>query len=111
MSFVESHLEIILVVVAVIVFGFMTVRIIRKAHKIDREGIETDAVVTRMEIHYDPDTASDTYTYYAQYTDENNEIREAPFALTTSEEYETGSVIRIRYIPGEHELVRPVKNS
>ena len=48
---------------------------------------------------------------YVEYRDETGELRESPMSLLNSVEYGTGEKVRIKYIPGEHKLVRPVKKN
>ena len=109
-GFLSEHFVWIFGLIAVSVFVFQAVRILKKAKKIDNEGIETDAVVTRIEESYDPDNLSSSYTTYVEYTDQSGDRIESPLSLASRPEYSIGEVIRIRYIPGEYELVREVKN-
>ncbi len=95
--------------VVIAVFAFRAVRVLRKAKKIDSEGVETDAVVSKITENWDPDTAVSSFTTYVQYTDENGELRETPMAFTPGTEHSRGDRVRIRYIPGERELVREVR--
>ncbi len=109
MEFVSEYFEWILVFIVVGVFAFQAARLLKKAKKIDSEGILTDAVVTRVAELWDPDTASSSYTTYVEYREENGEVRESPLSLTQDVKYEAGDRVRIRYIPGEHTLVRPAE--
>ena len=108
MDFIARHMELI-IIAAVVVFVVRAARVLLKARKIDREGIETDAVVSRVEEQWDPDTASSAYLTYVRYRDENGEFRESPMALTSSLSYEEGGQVRIRFVPGDDELVREVR--
>lgn len=83
----------------------------QKSKKIDAKGTETDAVVSRVVESWDPDTASSSYTTYVEYRDETGELRESPMSLSSTVEFGTGEKVRIKYIPGEHKLVRPVKKN
>lgn len=108
MDFIARHME-LMIIAAVVVFVVRAARVLLKARKIDREEIETDAVVSRVEEQWDPDTASSAYLTYVRYRDENGEFRESPMALTSSLSYEEGEEIRIRFVPGDDELVREVR--
>jgi hypothetical protein len=108
MDFIARHMELI-IIAAVVVFVVRAARVLLKARKIDREGIETDAVVSRVEEQWDPDTASSAYLTYVRYRGENGEFRESPMALTSSLSYEEGGQVRIRFVPGDDELVREVR--
>ncbi len=44
-----------------------------------------------------------------KYRDDKGETIESPMALDPSERYEVGQKVRIKYIPGLHQQVRPVK--
>lgn len=108
MDLISRHMGLI-IITAVVIFVLRAARVLLKARKIDREGIETDAVVSRVEEQWDPDTASSTYMTYVRYRDENGEYRESPMALTSSPSYEEGKRVRIRFVPGDDELVRAVR--
>ena len=99
-------------ILAVIVSGVFAVRVallLKKAHKIDREGIETDAVVSRITENWDSETHSLSYTTYVTYRDRDGNMLESPMEFSRNPEHAKGDEIRIRYIPGEKKLVREVK--
>ena len=99
----------IAVVAFICVFVFKAKDLLEKAKRIDSEGIETDAVVSRIETDLgDEDVSSSEYTY-VRYTDENGIERESVMGIAMDIRFEIGDVIRIRYIPGEYDMVRPVK--
>ncbi|MCR5795219.1 MAG: hypothetical protein K6G61_07765 [Solobacterium sp.] len=106
MGWISDHIELLLCAFAVCIFAFRLFTVLKKAKKIDAEGIVTDAVVSRVEEFYDPDTASDSYTTYVVYTDEEGVQRESAMALTQDAEYEEGMHVRIRYLPSEKDMVR-----
>ena len=108
MEFLKDHIELVLLAVAMIAFVIEGVRLLKKAKKIDEEGIETNAVVSRIEEDWDPETMSSSYITYAEYRDENGDLRETQMALTSLPEHRVGDKIRIRFLPGERELVREV---
>lgn len=108
-EFLTQNYAAIFAAVVVVIFVFRAARVLNKAKKIDREGVETDAVISRIVENWNPDTASSSYTTYAEYRDESGELRESPMALSSNLTYAKGEKLRIRYIPGDHELVRAVK--
>lgn len=110
-EFFLEHLELIVGAITVAVFAFEAVRTLRKAGKIDREGIETDAEVSRIDEIYDPDTSSSSYTTYVRYTDADGNTLESPMDLSSDIRYSTGDRVRIKYIPGDHSIVREVKQT
>jgi hypothetical protein len=105
-EFLASHLELIVGIITVGVFAAEMVRLIIKARKIDREGIETDAEVSRIDEVYDPETVSSSYTTYVRYTDRDGQTLESAMDLSPGILYSVGDRVRIKYIPGERELVR-----
>ena len=109
MEFIKEHMELIFGIVVVGLFLFKAVTALMKARKIDEEGQETDAVVSRIEENWDPDGASSTYTTYVKYHDENGAVRESPVSMSATVEYQEGEQIRIRFIPGHYDLVRAVR--
>ncbi len=111
LGFIGEHLEIVLIVAAVLFFILQAARLVKKAGRIDRVGIETDAVVTRVEDSVDPDfMASHSYTTYVEYMDDTGELIESPMSLSHEAGHSPGDSVRIRYIPGDRELVREVKD-
>ena len=107
-EFIAQHFEWIIGIIVVGIFVFRAAKALKKAKKIDREGRETDAVASRILEDWDPDTSSSSYTTYVEYTDENGERRESPMALEARASYAVGERIRIRYNPGDREMVRAV---
>ena len=109
-EFLTNNLTWILPVVFVLVFLIILVRTLRKARKIDREGIITDAVVSRVWEDSDAESAGTSYVTCVTYRDEEGKQWESFIARTPRPEYEIGQELQIRYIPGEHKMVRPVKD-
>ncbi len=109
MEFLREHIELVFGIVLIGAFCIRAFVVLKKARRIDREGIETWGTVSRIDVTFDPDTVSESYVTYVTYQDENGETFEDPMALTSVPEYEEGQRMRIRYVPGEHELVRPAE--
>ena len=108
-TFLSQHFMWIVGIIVIGVFLFQASRLLTKAKKIDREGIETDAMVSRVEEIFDSDNLSSTYTTYVEFRDEEGSFCECPMTLSSDVTYEVGDHVRIRYLPGERELVRPVE--
>lgn len=108
-EFLTQNLTWIIPVVAVVVFAIKAVTTLKKAKRIDAEGVETDAVVSKVVEQYDPEYNSSSYTTYVEYKDEDGVRRESPIAVTSRVEYEKGDQVRIRFIPGDYKMVRPAK--
>ena len=109
MSFVTDHFELCVGIVVILVFCILAGRALAKARKIDRDGIETDAVVSRIAEAFDTDNLSSSYTTYVQYVDRDGNTVESFMTLDDTAEYQTGDRVRIKYIPGDTKMVRPVK--
>lgn len=108
-GFIGEHLVLILVII-VIAFAAVSIgRVVGRAKKIDREGTETDAVISRVEYDRDPD-GNDYYNIYARYTDDTGMERESKTGIYAVAEYEEGQKVRIRFLPGDYDLVRIVKD-
>ena len=107
----KTHYFWVIGAILVAVVFIRVVLTLRKASRIDRDGIETDAVVTGVEETSDLDSAGSSYSTYVEYWDENGEMRESYMALTVYHEYAVGQKVRIKYVPGVHDLVRPVKDN
>ena len=108
-EFLTQHFTLIIGVIFVGLFVFQAARALKKAKKIDSYGVETDAVVSRISETWDPETTSSAYTTYVQFRDRDGVLRECPMSLTNKAEHSDGEKIRIRYMPGDFEMVREVK--
>ena len=91
--------------VIVIVFRF------KRNKAIQQNGVEADAVVSRVVEHEDTDEdghSSVTYTYYVRYQMQDGQTVEAK--LGSSPAYlSEGNAIRIKYLPDKPKYVIPVK--
>lgn len=93
------------------IFAVSLSKLLKRAHRIDKEGIETDGVISRIEEEL---TTADggigsTYTYVS-YVDENGMRREGALSVGDTS-YEVGQQIRIKYLPGEYDMVRAAKKA
>ena len=95
-EFLTQHLELVLAAAAVCVFAIAVVRLLRKAKRIDREGLDSE-------------THSRSYTTMVRFTDRDGVVRECPMAISSEIKYEVGQELRIKYLPGEYKMVREVK--
>lgn len=108
-SFIGDHLVLILAVIFIAIAAVSIGRVLGRAKRIDREGTETDAVISRVEYDRDPD-GNDYYNIYARYRDDTGMERESKTGIYAVAEYKEGQKVRIRFLPGEYDLVRIVKN-
>ena len=108
-EFLTQHIDLVLAVIGLCVFAFFFVRTLKKAKKIYREGLVASAVVSRVELDRDVDTASDSYLTYVRFTDRDGVQREAAMARTPKAEYAVGQELHIKYLPGEYKMVREYK--
>ena len=109
MDFIRDHLEGLFGAVVLTVFVIKLALVLKKAHRIDKEGTVTDATVVRIEESTDAE-GSVTYESIVRYRDDLGTVRESPMAFTGFQEYAVGDAVRIRYIPGEFDLVREVRD-
>ena len=93
---------IVAIIVVAIIYTFMV------RHKIKKEGIETEGVVSRIEESesYDSDTGaiSTTYTYYVLYKDQNGSEIEARLA-NPKNKLKEGSKLKMKYLPTKPKFV------
>ena len=108
-EFLTQNLSWILPAIFISIFAIQAIWLLKKAKKIDREGIITEAVVSRITEHWDAESVSSSYTTYVEYKDETGTLRESPMTLTQKVEHDPGEKLLIRYIPGDDKLVREVK--
>ena len=109
-EFAARHLELLFGIVVVGGFLIAAAVALKRAKMIDRNGIETDAVVSRIVSHYNPETHDTGYTIYVSYADGKGERIESPLALDPVEEYAVGQPVRIKYVPGMKKMVRPASS-
>lgn len=90
----------VVTIVAVVVFTA------RRNKAIKENGIETNAVVSRIEEDADPDNNS--YTYYVTYTTADGQNVEA--RVNTLPDYShVGDMVRIKYLPEKPKYVLLIK--
>ena len=99
-------ITIVAVVFLILVIGRILL-LMRRARKIEKEGVEVDAVISRVEYEADPDDG-DAYHIYTRYVDDMGAERESITGIFAVAEYEEGQEVRIRFIPGEYDMVRIV---
>ena len=107
-EFVMQHMDWLLCGVGVIVFIIVAIRMFKKAKKIDTEGIEANAEVSKITEHWDPDTSTSSYTVYVTFTDGDGETRECALSSKSKRGYTVGDPVRILYLPDEKKMVRSV---
>ncbi len=108
-EFLTQHFEFLFAAVALCVFAVAVVRLLKKAKRIDREGLVADAVVSGFRESYDSETHSRSYTTMVRFTDRDGVKRECPMSVSSEIEYEVGQELRIKYLPDDWKMVRPVK--
>lgn len=108
-AFLQNYFVWIVGAGVVLAFVIKLASLLKKAKKIDREGVVADAVISRVEYENVPD-GSDGYIIYASYTDENGVQRESKAGLFITPEYQEGEQVKIRFLPGSYDLVRIVKD-
>ena len=100
---------IIIIVVAVVVLG--VVYNIMRAQKIKKEGIVTNAVISRIkeiEDRQEDGRVETTYQYYATYTDEAGAKQEALLGNAMGDLRE-GQTVRIQYLAAKPKFALIVK--
>ena len=107
-EFLAQHMELLLAAVGLCIFVIAVVRMLKKAKKIDREGLVADAVVSRVERIWDESDGT-SYITYVKYMDRDGVERESKMSLTPQIEYSTGDEVRIKYLPGKYKMVREAK--
>jgi|GEM_PF-1968905 len=111
-DYLKENLVVIAVTVVVILFlirfGRKAADAIRLSRRIDREGVEADAVVSRVVYDRDVDGGG-SYLTYVTFRDETGTEREALAANRSIAEYEVSDRLRIKFAPGEYDMVKPVR--
>ena len=102
----KEHFDLILAVAGVIAFIAAIIIVTRKAKKIDREGLEADAVVSKITEYQDSDSVSSSFRIYVKYTDEDGIAHESTLSASEAFHFSVGMNVRIKYLPGKHTIVR-----
>ena len=108
MDFIRAHFGLIIGIIVVAVFAIQAANAIKKAGKIDHDGIETDGVVSRIDETFDPGNLSSSYTTYVKYTDKDGTEVESPAAVGSDVNFAIGDRVRVKYMPGDRKMVRIV---
>lgn len=101
----------VLIAVAVIALVVAAVFTIKRNQAIQKNGVEADAVVSRIEENEnrDDDGHRDvTYTYYVQYQTQDGKTVEAKLGNEPAHLF-VGSKLRIKYLPDKPKYVIPAK--
>ncbi len=109
MRFLSEHFMLIIITAGVLIFVIKLVSLLKRAKRIDQNGIETDAVVSRVEKDLETDTSGSSFYTYVQYKDERGNVRESCMSMSSDMQFEVGDRIRIKFIPGEYDMVREAK--
>ncbi|MBP3891881.1 MAG: DUF3592 domain-containing protein [Solobacterium sp.] len=96
-------LWIVLGILAFFVFGYTT--LMKK--RIAKDGLETSAVVTKIEELLDPDTITSDYRWYVEYYDEKGERQQG--MLFKCPDLKVGDKVRIKYHPKNHNYAEYVR--
>ena len=111
-DFIKENWPIIVGAVLFVIFLIRFLRTLAKhlklSKRIDQEGIEKYAVVSRVVIDTDAD-GDTTRTTYVAYRDDTGVERESPLAASITARYEQGDRLMIKFLPGEYDMVKPVK--
>ena len=103
-----TYVLIAVIVIAVAVGAFFT---IKRNRAIQQNGIEADAVVSRVVEHenQNDDGSHDvSYTYYVKYQTQDGKIVEAKLGNAPAHLY-VGSTLRVKYLPEKPKYVIPAK--
>ncbi|MBR0313130.1 MAG: DUF3592 domain-containing protein [Oscillospiraceae bacterium] len=103
-----TYVLIAVIVIAVAVGAFFT---IKRNRAIQQNGIEADAVVSRVVEHenQNDDGSHDvSYTYYVKYQTQDGQSVEAKLGNEPARIYE-GMALRIKYLPEKPKYVVPAK--
>ena len=97
-----------IVILAVFAIGGIWAFAVSK--KVKKEGIETEAVVSRVEIHEWTGGTGDTWAqnnvteeYYITYTNQEGQTVEAMLTNPVSNTFKKGDRIKIKYLPGRQD--------
>lgn len=103
-----TYVAIAVIVIVVIVAAVFT---IKRNNAIQKDGIEADAVVSRIaenENRDDDGHVDYTYTYYVKYQTQDGQTVEAKLGNAPARIAE-GSRLRIKYLPDKPKYVIPAK--
>jgi len=100
-----------LIALVVIVIGFSIITTIKRNNAIQKDGIEADAVVSRVDENEDTDSDGNrevTYVYYVKYQTKDGQTVEAKLGNEPGHLY-VGKELRIKYLPEKPKYVIPAR--
>ena len=106
MEFLKQYWTWIVGAVIIVTVVFQFVKTFMKARKIDQEGIEADARISKIEFMRGDEDTSDSYTAYVVFKGQDGLEHECNAGFCEANQYREGQPVRIKYIPGEYDLVR-----
>ncbi|MBR6918663.1 MAG: DUF3592 domain-containing protein [Clostridia bacterium] len=98
------------VLAVIITVGFVIT--IRRNNAIRKNGIEADAVISRIEEHESTDSdgmITTSYTYYVQFRTNEGSNVEAKLGKILQKNYRVGDQLRIMYLPEKPNYAVPAK--
>ena len=95
------------ILVAGVVRSFVSTAV--KARRIKKEGIETNAEIVRIEYTPSDSDFSESYDFHVVFRDEYGQSHEARCGVVDPRSLNKGDKIRIRYAPGQYDLVEQVR--
>ena len=98
-------MEALFIILAMIILGIIIISIIlfmlKREKNIEKNGIEVDAVVTKVTDSYDNDSRIRIYTSYVKYIgDDNNEHESKIINISTN--YSYGKKLKVKFLPGKY---------
>lgn len=99
---------IIIIMIGTIGIAYFMINEISQRIKINNEGIETDAIVTNIDVRIDSENKSRTYCIEVSYTDDIGNQHNGHFM--GDESITIGNCIKIKYLPNNYDRVVPINN-
>ena len=98
------------VIVAVIVVGI--IYSIAFTRKVQKNGVEADAILSRIEVNTNTDSDGDittTTTYYVTYVNQEGQSVEAKLMTEPPRSVRQGASLRVKYLPEKPKYAVPLK--
>lgn len=105
-------LKYILAAIFVIVMAVVFFITVMRNRQIRKNGIKTEAVISRIEEHDHVDGDGEittTYSYYVRYEDQEGNTREALLSKVMQSRYYVGDELYIQYLPQKPQYAFPIK--
>ncbi len=106
-EFIRDHIVLIVILCFAYYIAMKILRKVRNERRVNRLGVDAEAAVTWIEEITEVDGKD--YITYVTFYDQDGKRRESVMDVSAFAGVELGDLVKIKYIPGEYDVVRYVE--